>query len=212
MKLMNEEQFYRKRESDLYCQFSTQELTEIAKAINELRVPGDNPKVLEIGCGSGEAIKRMANEFNIKNVIGMDICDVSINVCKSKGLNAIQGDIHDIPFEDDAFDFVYVQFVLEHTHDEQKAISECLRVAKRVVFIVGMGERPDADAIEEEKLQFLHKKRILTDEVLEDILKDIPSDKKKVIKDVVIYNYGDKTVKNYAVVIDRYDKKIEEVE
>jgi len=40
-------------------------------------------------------------------------------------------DIHDIPFEDDTYDFVMCNHVLEHVEDEFKAISEIYRVLKK---------------------------------------------------------------------------------
>lgn len=46
-------------------------------------------------------------------------------------LAKIKMDIHDIPFEDEAFDIVFCNHVLEHVEDDRKAMSEICRVMKK---------------------------------------------------------------------------------
>ena len=45
--------------------------------------------------------------------------------------NIVKGDITNMPFKDDTFDFVIHNQVLEHVEQEEKCLSECLRVLKK---------------------------------------------------------------------------------
>lgn len=45
--------------------------------------------------------------------------------------NIVKGDITNMPFEDNSFDFVIHNQVLEHIQEEEKCIKECLRVLKQ---------------------------------------------------------------------------------
>jgi hypothetical protein len=45
-------------------------------------------------------------------------------------LATVKMDIHDIPFEDDSFDILFCNHVLEHVDDDRKAMSEIHRVLK----------------------------------------------------------------------------------
>lgn len=211
--LKTKEQFYKMRDKDMNCDKSTAELKAIYNVIDDARTEKDNPKVLEVACGSGAAMIRLINEFGLKDITGTDIDEVAVKVCKEKGLNVVQANIESLPFDNDSFDAIYGQFILEHIENPVIAIRECLRVAKRVVFVIGMGERLDADDTNEHELPFLRvMNKNITEDVLKEIFKDVPDERHKVIKDVVVYNYKGVTIKNYVIVIDRIKKKEEEVE
>ena len=47
------------------------------------------------------------------------------------GKPLISADIHDLPFRDKSFDFVYCAHILEHTDDPLKACAEIMRIGKR---------------------------------------------------------------------------------
>ena len=210
--LSDKKQYYMKRDTDMKCGLATAELTAIYNAIDDARTETDNPKVLEVGCGSGAAMIRLMTEFGFVNIKGIDVDEVSVEYCKNRGLDVIQGDILALPFDDDSFDAIYGQNVLEHIENKVAAVKECLRVAKRVVFILGMGERPDAVDSTEHELPYLKQYGDVTEDVLKDLFKDVPYERHKVIKDVVVYEYRGHKIKNYAVVFDRVKKEKEEVE
>jgi hypothetical protein len=48
-----------------------------------------------------------------------------------KGKPLVSADIHNLPFADKSFDFVYCAHILEHTDDPVKACAELMRVGKR---------------------------------------------------------------------------------
>ena len=91
-------------------------------------------KVLEVGCGVGSDLIRFARSGAC--VTGIDLSSRSAFLAKERlhlyhyEGTVLEADAEDIPFVDDAFDFVYSLGVLHHTPDTQKAISEIYRVAK----------------------------------------------------------------------------------
>lgn len=46
-------------------------------------------------------------------------------------LAKVKMDVHDIPFDEDTFDVLFCNHVLEHVNDDKKALSEIFRVLKR---------------------------------------------------------------------------------
>jgi ubiquinone/menaquinone biosynthesis C-methylase UbiE len=100
---------------------------------------------LDLGCGNG---KNML--YNPKlNFIGLDISLELVNICKSKKLNAIEGSVLDLPFENNYFDNIICIAVYHHLDndiDRQKALSEMYRVLKingKILLSVWSMEQPD---------------------------------------------------------------------
>lgn len=85
---------------------------------------------LEVGCGNG---KNMMFRSDIK-IEGIDICDKFVDMCKKKNLNVVQGDMTNLPYKDEQFDFVFSIAVLHHLDTLEKriqAIKEMFRVCKK---------------------------------------------------------------------------------
>jgi ubiquinone/menaquinone biosynthesis C-methylase UbiE len=76
-------------------------------------------KVLDVGCGSGNAVKEML-EFGIETY-GVDISfkpGQNLEFLISNGnLQLIKLDNYKIPFQDNYFDIIYADQVLEHVQD-----------------------------------------------------------------------------------------------
>ena len=88
----------------------------------------ENKNVLEIGCGTGlilEKIQKMA-----KLDIGVDLSGEMLKIANSKGLRVVQGDVIQLPFEDESFDVTFSFKVLSHVPEIEKAITEISRVTK----------------------------------------------------------------------------------
>jgi ubiquinone/menaquinone biosynthesis C-methylase UbiE len=84
---------------------------------------------LEIGCGNGKNML-YRNDINMK---GIDICNNFVEICKKKNLNVIQGDMLNLPYNNDEFDFIICIAVLHHLDTKDKrigAIKEMFRVCK----------------------------------------------------------------------------------
>lgn len=69
-----------------------------------------NKKLLEVGCGRGGGASYIQSHLKTKSVVGMDISDSAIKLCRSShqidGLDFIVGDSENIPFEKETFDAV----------------------------------------------------------------------------------------------------------
>lgn len=88
------------------------------------------PNVLEVGCNEGWVAKAIMEERGF-NVTPMDNRDEAILQCKDFfGIDALKGDIYNLPFEDETFDTVVGGEILEHLEDPGKGLSELFRVAK----------------------------------------------------------------------------------
>ena len=84
----------------------------------------------DIGCGNG---KNMLYRKDCLNY-GCDFSESLVNICLQKNLNVICGDILDIPYKNDSFDYTICIAVLHHLstiEKRKKAIEELERVTKK---------------------------------------------------------------------------------
>ncbi len=92
---------------------------------------------LEVGCGNGKNLLYRP-ELKIK---GIDICDKFVELCKNKNLDVIQGDMIELPYDNNSFDFVFSIAALHHLNSKElrsKAIQEMFRVCKPngIIFVL----------------------------------------------------------------------------
>jgi ubiquinone/menaquinone biosynthesis C-methylase UbiE len=95
--------------------------------------------LLDVGCGKGDRTIRIANYFNInvKNIYGLDYNDDRIIACK-RVFNASKIDLEtdDIPYEENTFDIVICNQVLEHLKNYRRVIDGLIGVTKKRGYIV----------------------------------------------------------------------------
>ena len=89
----------------------------------------ENGKVLEIGTNSGFEATMIQTEN--RSVIGIDLGKKFIEKAKSRGIDAFVMDMHELKFNDNEFDAVYVNNTLEHAYNPKKVLSEIFRVLKK---------------------------------------------------------------------------------
>ena len=85
----------------------------------------------DIGCGNGKNMYLSRKDIKFK---GMDYSPEFVKICKDKQLDVIEGNILDIPFENDTFDNVICIAVIHHLEkktDRIKAIEELIRITKK---------------------------------------------------------------------------------
>ncbi len=100
-------------------------------------------RVLDVGCGTGVFLARIAQTWGIDGV-GVDISKNSITLAKSLKLNSGMtsrlrfqtADATKLPFKDKSFDHVLSFDVLEHIENQKKSLSEMVRVLKPGGFLL----------------------------------------------------------------------------
>lgn len=97
----------------------------------------DGVTLLDIGCNSGEFLKRLVTGKKNIRAKGIDISENAVKIAQSKGLDVVLGDSEALPFEDGTFDYVVLMEVLVHVHDPRKMLSEIRRVLKADGTLIG---------------------------------------------------------------------------
>lgn len=85
-------------------------------------------KVLDVGCGSGVALKEFAKYGY--NATGISINKKEVEICKNLGYKAKLMDQSFLDFEDCSFDVVWARHVLEHSIMPTYTLNEFKRVLK----------------------------------------------------------------------------------
>jgi len=78
--------------------------------------------VLDIGAGDGLITYLLRAK-------GIEYEQEAVDIAQAIGVDVVQGDAYDLPYDDDSFDAVTMIDVLEHFDDPERAIQEAQRVA-----------------------------------------------------------------------------------
>lgn len=84
--------------------------------------------VLEVGCGTGLLLHRVAQLA--RRARGIDISPGMLELARKRGLDVVEGCATDLPFDSASFDVVYSFKVLAHVRDIEEAVAECSRVVR----------------------------------------------------------------------------------
>lgn len=93
--------------------------------------------VLDAGCRLG-VLSYFLSELDY-SVTGVDIVPEFINEARKNEINAIEGNLSSLPFDDDSFDSVFCREVIEHVVDPVIVLNEFIRVTRSggSIFISG---------------------------------------------------------------------------
>jgi ubiquinone/menaquinone biosynthesis C-methylase UbiE len=126
-----------------------------SKLINRSGIK-EGMKVLEVGCGSGAFTTFVARAVGKEGeVFALDIQREMLKQLEKKlskkknqdimNIQLIEGDAHNLPFDDDSFDLVYTVTVLQEIPDKNKALHEIKRVLKPGGILAVTELLPDPD-------------------------------------------------------------------
>ena len=108
-----------------------EDLVRIAKLVQMT----EQPSVLDAGCGAGHTSVAVAPYS--KNVVALDLTPQMLEqvaqLAAEKDFSHIetrQGDVEQLPFEDNSFDIVVSRYSAHHWPSPQMALQECHRVLK----------------------------------------------------------------------------------
>ena len=90
-------------------------------------------KILMLGCGTAEEVE-LLKEFGAvdQNLIGIDISEKEIELAKEfyPNVEFIVGDMHNLPFKGETFDFIYSSLAVHYSAEPLKVYNEVHRVLK----------------------------------------------------------------------------------
>jgi 2-polyprenyl-3-methyl-5-hydroxy-6-metoxy-1,4-benzoquinol methylase len=87
-----------------------------------------NGKVIEVGCGSGGTLARMASHG--WQVEGVDLDPAAVQRAREKGLKVHVGTLEGQSYANNSFDAVTMSHLIEHVHDPRKLLLESYRILK----------------------------------------------------------------------------------
>jgi ubiquinone/menaquinone biosynthesis C-methylase UbiE len=86
-------------------------------------------RVLEVGCGRGETAEWIARETGAE-VIAVDQSEHMVALTRARGIEALVGDVQQLPFADGSFECAVAAWMLYHVPDLELGIAELARVLR----------------------------------------------------------------------------------
>jgi SAM-dependent methyltransferase len=89
--------------------------------------------LLDLGCHDGAWTKQLADAAGprLQRAAGVEIVDEARADAESRGIEAVRGDLNEpLPFEDESFDVVHANQVIEHVRDLDLFVAEIRRVLR----------------------------------------------------------------------------------
>ncbi len=111
------------------------------RALNDLEplIPDKSllyPKILDIGCGRGNAFKLLEDRFSPKTICAIEIDPALLQDAERNGQSChcrvavAQGNAERLPYPDDSFDMVFCHQSFHHLIEHEQAMREFYRVLK----------------------------------------------------------------------------------
>ncbi|MFA5128299.1 MAG: class I SAM-dependent methyltransferase [Patescibacteria group bacterium] len=111
----------------MYCKAAEYNRKNILSVLDT----GVDVNFLDLGCDDGRLTIRTAEEIGTNNVYGVEIVEDRIRAAEQNGLLVKCFDLNKtFDFEDNYFDAVHANQVIEHLYDSDNFISEIYRVLK----------------------------------------------------------------------------------
>lgn len=106
----------------------------VCNTIKNLLTHKKNPKILDVGCGSGGT---SINFLEFGTVVGTDFSKRALDIAIKKGLvNVCRSTLVSLPLRDKMFDLITALDVIEHVKDDSKVLEELKNVLAPDGFIV----------------------------------------------------------------------------
>lgn len=89
----------------------------------------EGKRILMLGCGTAEE-SEILSRYNPKKITGIDISEKSIDIAKESYpiCDFYVGDMLNLPFKENEFDFVFSSLAISHIEDKNKVFKEIYRV------------------------------------------------------------------------------------
>lgn len=128
----------------------------------------DNDNVLDIGCGGGEAIRKMSQKVKNGKIIGVDYSELSVKLSTKHNINDVEcgkvkvaeASVEKLPFEDNSFDKIITVESFYFWPEPQQNLKEVYRVlAKGGKFLIVADINGDAE-LDKEDIEGIQKYRL----------------------------------------------------
>jgi methionine biosynthesis protein MetW len=87
--------------------------------------------LLDIGTYDGEFTQRVAERVGATAAVGLELIPQHVEQTRARGITVVEGDVEDgLPFDDETFDVVSANQVIEHVRSTDRFLSELRRVLK----------------------------------------------------------------------------------
>ncbi len=86
--------------------------------------------ILDLGCGEGILLEKIVRRCPEKKVLGIDVMQENIKICKTNALPVEYGDLYNLTLTDNSVDTVFLIEVIEHLTQPQRALQEIHRILK----------------------------------------------------------------------------------
>lgn len=97
------------------------------RILEECTLPRD-ATILDVGTSTRTNL-RLLRDIGFCRVTGLDLSEEAIRYCEAKGFGPVmQGNICDLPFPDESYDFILATDIIEHVDDDALALRETRRV------------------------------------------------------------------------------------
>ncbi|WP_224332739.1 class I SAM-dependent methyltransferase [Haloprofundus halobius] len=106
------------------------------EALSALDLP-NRRRILDVGCGTGELARVLADEAREAQVVGVDADPTLLRVAREQTeISVVAGDATRLPVVDDAADLVVCQALLSNLPDPSAAVTEFARTSSELVAAV----------------------------------------------------------------------------
>ncbi|MFC2070058.1 class I SAM-dependent methyltransferase [Chloroflexota bacterium] len=106
----------------------------------------ESDRVLDIGCGTGNASARIAEKVHV-DILGVDRSIQMLEIAVSKSLEVLCVDVDNsrLPFRDRSFDIVLGTYMIHYINNPDFLFSECFRVLRNgtLIFLTSSHEQID---------------------------------------------------------------------
>lgn len=141
----------------------------------------DNGICLDIGCGGGSNVRRLLKKCPCGKVTGIDYSEVSVE--KSRGVNKaeilnkrcniLQGNVMELPFEDETFDVVTAFETIYFWSDITEAFRQVYRVLKKEGIFMICNESGGKNPKDEKWIDIIQGMRIYSPEQIRESLESV---------------------------------------
>ena len=137
---MNQKKIFLKSEGDRYYERNKNIISQnhnfICKKIIELSKSKSKLRILEIGCGAGNLLKKIHEKKKNFKLFGIDPSIKAIKANKNLNISLKKGTADALPYKDKSFDLVIYGFCL-YLVDKEHLLFKVVHEANRVIKLKG---------------------------------------------------------------------------